>query len=304
MDITKIQSAGYNITYIAQPGETGPRVLVDLRSPFSREATAAIKASFTADQWETIKAWGKTADAYLIAAVNQFAVEDPRIMYSLVAGLGIHRQLFNNAGSQHNYFLTDIVPTNDISVDFEFVYNGLRTTSNYNVLFGSSPQGNTSGGQTFYAYIKANAVAYSFCHSEGLQDLTMSFVNGSTIRIIEDIPTVSVTQGETEYTKSTGKSAFASTPVYPMAIFENFRNGAITNDPQVIGAFRHFICNNNGQTYHFVPFITTRDRDANECYPARSAAAGSIGLIDLVSGRFHPNCGSGTFTELIEPPAS
>lgn len=98
MDITKIKSTGYNITYIAQPGEHGPRVLF-WDSPFNREATAAIKASFTAAQWETIRLWGRNADAYLVAAVNAFAAEDPRILCTLCPSVGITRKLLNNGNS-------------------------------------------------------------------------------------------------------------------------------------------------------------------------------------------------------------
>ena len=52
-------------------------------SPYSAQATAALKDAFTAAQWQTIKAYG-----FAHPALVPFINEDPMLVMSLIEGLG------------------------------------------------------------------------------------------------------------------------------------------------------------------------------------------------------------------------
>ena len=81
---------------VTQAGRGGMEWLAGHRepiwsSPYSAQATAALKDAFTAAQWEIINAYGRTTP--YLDAINAFAPEDPYIMYSLIPELGYNRQI-------------------------------------------------------------------------------------------------------------------------------------------------------------------------------------------------------------------
>ena len=57
-------------------------------SPYSAQATAALKAAFTAEQWPTIRDYG-FAHPEIVGYMNAYAPEDAKIAYSLVEGIGV-----------------------------------------------------------------------------------------------------------------------------------------------------------------------------------------------------------------------
>ena len=57
------------------------------RIPYSAQATAALKAAFTAAQWQTIRDYG-FAHPEIVGYMNAYAPEDAKIAYSLVEGIG------------------------------------------------------------------------------------------------------------------------------------------------------------------------------------------------------------------------
>lgn len=103
MDITKAQSAGYNITYIAMPGETGPRVLLDLRSPFSRAARDYIQEHYGNEALTAlnnqVKDYGTAEKAEIVSLVNsypqigQYSLSAPEVIDNL-AGVTDHSLYF------------------------------------------------------------------------------------------------------------------------------------------------------------------------------------------------------------------
>ena len=56
-------------------------------SPYSAQATAALKDAFTAAQWATIRDYG-FAHPEIVGYMNAYAPEDAKIAYSLVEGIG------------------------------------------------------------------------------------------------------------------------------------------------------------------------------------------------------------------------
>ena len=60
----------------------------------------------------------------------------------------------------------------------------------------------------------------------------------------------------------------------------------------------------NADIKHFVPFKLGVARSADQVYPSSKGAqaVGTLGMLDLVTGLFHPNANSsGAFSESIDP---
>lgn len=181
MDITKAQSAGYKITYIAMPGETGPRVLLDLRSPIQ-----AVKAQIIAAYGEAVF---KAANAYAKAnpIVAPLIIED----YNLVCSLPYETR---PSGLPYRYLVGD--GTAYIDTGLYFAENGsyeikyrLGTFSNYPMLIGTNwNDGNgfaidQSSGSSTQIQIRGYAPSYTVGTSDVVLKIgwTQFEMNGTTV---------------------------------------------------------------------------------------------------------------------------
>ncbi len=271
MDITKIQSAGYKITYIAQPGETGPRVLVDWRSPFNKAATNAIKQSFTADQWTQIMLWGKTADAYLIAAVNQFAVEDPRIMCSLVSGLGILRTL---CGDGNQYITSNVVPDSKMYIRAIMEFTNSTTAWQFPMTCNMV---NASGAEAFGIGKRSG---YLFFQYRGDNQTSTRWVSGTTYDfelLTEPGTQILKNDGTTICTLSKSGNCVTTAPIG--LFFCNSKDGGVTWKSSA----------------NFELFYAEKD-DVLEAHYIPCIYNGEKGMLDCANLVFHPNEGTGEFT--------
>ena len=115
---------------ITQAGRGGMEWLAGGRmpswaSPYSAQATAALKDAFTAAQWATIRDYG-----FAHPALVPFINEDPMLVMSLIDGLG-ERWLYNGSTG---YFDLGIVPYLGLCGTLEFK---LRSIKEYQAPLGS-----------------------------------------------------------------------------------------------------------------------------------------------------------------------
>ena len=132
------------------------------RTPYSAQATAALKDAFTAAQWPTIRDYG-FAHPEIVGYMNAYAPEDAKIAYSLVAGLGI--RWVANGGTA--YFTTRHAIT---VADVEIGCNYMQVANvNSSHIWGSTQSGtsnyklNPFGGNGSYTlWSKGSSVGLSF----------------------------------------------------------------------------------------------------------------------------------------------
>ena len=98
-------------------------------SPYSVQATAALKAQFSLEQWATIRDYGFAHPEY-IAAINFAAPQDPEIMYSLIPELGKVRKLVGD-GVAYLYIPIEISTLDRVLIDIE----NRETASSYQPFF-------------------------------------------------------------------------------------------------------------------------------------------------------------------------
>lgn len=83
------------------------RLVMANNSPYSAEATVALKSTFSGAQWQTIKQYGIDHPALV-----QFINEEPMVVISLIDGLGTRWQIGNNASIR-----TSIVPKDGLVIE-------------------------------------------------------------------------------------------------------------------------------------------------------------------------------------------
>ncbi len=139
MELTKIQSAGYNITFIAQPGENGPRVLWDMRSPIS-----AVRAIIT-------NAYGSA----VFDALSAYATANPtEVPYILAYPLN-YGELFANftrceyiQSTGNQYIDFGFVPTANWGLEVEIMT--LSSAGNAQVIASNTDGSNNRWGIVEY----------------------------------------------------------------------------------------------------------------------------------------------------------
>lgn len=123
MDITKIQSAGYNITYIAQPGEHGPRVLVDLRTGLTSATETYISTTYGQSVLTALRTWLRQHDITLMKTLANYINGDPDMVCSLglsVEGVTLPTRWIVGDGSA--YISTNIMPTYNLATRVRAVF--------------------------------------------------------------------------------------------------------------------------------------------------------------------------------------
>ena len=245
-------------------------------SPYSAAATAALKAAFTAAQWQTIKAYG-FAHPEIVGYMNAYAPEDAKIAYSLVEGIGT--RWITATGTQ--YIDTGILNNSEISVD---VYAQYTTTSQTSFAALCGAADTASGANRFSIRQISNLFRCAF-GSNGVSygdkrfDLLEHRFTLSKVKFTLDESTWNINDN-TPYTGSTN--------IY---IFTEDIIGSMT-DRMAKANIKYFKMSNSGtKVREMYPFI----RKIN--------GVDTCGMIDVLSGTFYQNAGSGSFT-ISETPAS
>ena len=272
--LTVCRRGGMSVT---QAGRGGMEWLAGGRipswaSPYSAQATAALKAQFPT-QWPTIRDYG-FAHPEIVGYMNAYAPEDAKIAYSLVEGIGT-RWLMGDGNSWIN---TGFKP--DANTTYGATLLPKFDTQNNKSIFGARDSGNqptfllqayqkkyrteTFGSWTGYGSLLENVVGNIEFSYQGLWQDGVRIATGN-------------------YNPS--KAWNINMYIYA----HNVNGSAGAADYCFIGGFSEFYCKdtNGNRTKQFYPF-------------KRSNA---YGMMEIVSGTFFANQGTGTFTELIESPS-
>ena len=261
---------------VRQIGSGGMRLVA---SPYSAQATAALKDAFTAAQWATIRDYG-FAHPEIVGYMNAYAPEDAKIAYSLVEGIGT-RWI---QGDSNAYILTDIIPTNATTSYIKFSCQSSSRSVQW--AFGSE---NSNYGPRFGAWFNSNCTQLNlrFGGNQGASSGVMITISGFSENQIVEIERKS---DGTVYVDgvSRGTSVYTTAFIYPFTIYGMNYNG-VTNDPGPMNG-KIYECVLDG--HRFVPFI----HDDN--------GTKKNGMLDLTTGTWKGNANSsGSFT-ISETPAS
>ena len=247
------------------------------RSPYSAAATRALKAAFSAAQWAIIRDYG-----FAHPALVPFINEDPMLVMSLIEGLGTRWLEVETVGP---YISSGITGNGDNRVQLR------AYTSSSFALFGNDI---SDGGKQYclmnggwgarYGNGGSKQKAYNY---SGLMDVDFNKNN------LYYNDTLLYNFGYENYDNG----------LY-MPIFAKFRNTNTGTGGCPIGTkISYVIISRNDITLrHFVPFIC-QARTADKVSTGVAQAAGTCGMIDLLTGIFYPNANSsGSFT-ISESPS-
>ena len=254
---------------VRQIGSGGMRLVA---SPYSAQATAALKDAFTAAQWQTIKAYG-FAHPEIVGYMNAYAPEDAKIAYSLVEGIGT-RWLVGD-GQAYIRLLYHTTKNDNIEL------HGYKT-SNSNWFYGTRPEGYSQG--TIF-----------FTNSDTTVRIANCSPNGDATSVSSYSGEIMLTTNGRAFTLN-GRSYTMPAPIvnsieYDMCLFGLFDSNVLKYPTTIsnckIAKFK-VTGDNNLEVYPFIRKINGVD---------------TCGMIDVLSGTFYQNAGSGSFT-ISESPAS
>lgn len=240
-------------------------ILGTFTTPYSFRATAALQAAFSTTQWETILQYG-FAHPEIVGYMNAYAVEDPKIAYSLVEGIGTRWLL--NSGSAYA-----IMP--EKAETFPLIIEGvwrMHTLSGERDYFGNWNSGgfeigHYNGGLGMYAN--------SWWTPHTIQTETTYQVR------VECTETKKTQTVNGDYKETTTNNRITST-AYP-GLMAGRDNGYSTTNMDA----QWFKITMNGRNYWLVPF--------------KKPDTETIEWRDLYTGDYLQRVG--TFTELIDSPA-
>ena len=251
------------------------------RSPYSAQATAALKAQFPT-QWPTIRDYGfDPANAAYINAINLFAPEDPLIMYSLIPSLGKVRWLNNGGGG---YINSGLIPNSTTNI--ELIYK----MSSFGGIVGSGQQYNTTDSMIVITYSgQPNSFgmyiggANNIWYGSRQNDVPYKFDINVQRVIVKNLNTSQSWQA------NTGKTSI-STNSRQMYIFTS---NSANSDLARIGncSFRYCKFTTDGEEHLFIPCKHTVEGELK------------MGMADMNAAEFKKMQGSGSFT-ISESPAS
>ena len=277
--LTVCRRGGMSVT---QAGKGGMEWLAGGRmpswaTPYSAQATAALKDAFTAAQWVTIRDYG-FSHPEIVGYMNAYAPEDAKIAYSLVAGLGV-RYL---RGDGTAYINIGLKATGNMVISC-LTIDGFYSSS-YAVLFGASGGGYTSLNTEAWNYGSNTDRNWG----SGARTGKLFVANKGTLSVDG---TVVQTWNQQTFTTSVNMFLYAD------------NNGSARRISKA--GIRDFnIVREGSELIHYAPFQLGVAREAAQCYPNKACGIGEKGMIDLLTGIFYPNANSsGSFT-ISETPAS
>ena len=274
--LTVCRRGGMSVT---QAGRGGMEWLAGYRdpiwaSPYSAQATAALKAAFTAAQWQTIRDYG-FAHPEIVGYMNAYAPEDAKIAYSLVEGIGSRYTVGNGTG----YFDLGIKPYTDAGVRLKADFSVTDTTGRI--------LGNSGSGYYFQCgFDSVNGPLKVQVGAGGTEQFFTLPSNKKVDMVIDGTP-AKVTNYDTVWSTNLQRKSPAS-QMGNLALFSNNTTG--TN---ILKARVELL-------EVWSPSLnTTIDNPMGNFIPFKRN--GQMELLDLVSGNLATRVG--TFTELIESPS-
>lgn len=269
---------------VTQAGKGGMEWLAGGRgvSPYSAQATAALKAQFPT-QWPTIRDYG-FAHPEIVGYMNAYAPEDAKIAYSLVEGIGV-RAIWNEGTAA-------------------FIDTGMNYAAGYKITHIY----NDASGSSLNGVLDSNAISWGGRN------------NNYAIMMPGGITSTGVAKDDRYHTMviESGKQTFDGTQFATISASGHTANTITLSAQWSVSANRywtnyqgkhaHYYHERNGVLLqHLIPFKLGVARSADQVYPSSKGAqaVGTLGMLDLVTGLFHPNANSsGSFSESIETPAS
>ena len=246
-------------------------------SPYSAQATAALKAQFPT-QWPTIRDYG-FAHPEIVGYMNAYAPEDAKIAYSLVPTLNVYRWLVGNGSS---WLLTGIDTAAHQNWEIEGLVKAISSYSNKS-LWGSQSYHDgyydcflvPYGSQTnLSVYDGGGSTSLGSIGTNTPHVVTAKYINGVTSAWLDGVK------------KSERTAAHRPIGTGDCAIFTNHQQSQISPT-----AFTYFKATGDGvKVREMYPFI----RKIN--------GVDTCGMIDVLSGTFYQNAGSGSFT-ISDSPA-
>ena len=267
-------------------------------SPYSAAATRALKAQFPT-QWATIRDYG-FSHPEIVGYMNAYAPEDAKIAYSLVEGIGT-RWLYNNGAACID---TGIILTS-------FPYN-LKTKVRYKSLGGERDYCGNDGGSRRYPIEMGVQSGTSFgLWNNGPYGQWWTPTTIETDMVLEleagyeennRYLSLSKNGGaKSDYSRVGGNNISGGANV---ALYAGGTNGYCVSN--LDAAYYVLSANNGADKRHFIPFKLGVARSADQVYPSSKGAqaVGTLGMLDLITGKFHPNAASsGAFSESITSPS-
>ena len=266
--LTVCRRGGMSVTQAGRGGMEWLGYHVPLwSSPYSAQATAALKAQFPT-QWATIRDYG-FAHPEIVGYMNAYAPEDAKIAYSLVEGIGT-RWL---KGDGVAYIYTDIQATDDMTwklVGKIGAYQGEFTT-----LLGFHDT--SDFGYPLLCWRDETNKLQAHRHHRVIRDNSQDWKSQiHTYEIRSDGLYIDGQRRETWYSDITYQ-------IGKVALFRNSMRTTISKS-------------------EFVSFETTTDRD-HKLVPFKRAG-GNCGVMDLETGNFYGNSASSGTLTISETPAS
>ena len=256
----------------------GQRTVPEKPSPYSAAATAALKAAFPT-QWPTIRDYG-FAHPEIVGYMNAYAPEDAKIAYSLVEGIG-WRWICGKGQLD-----TGVIPTaNTTFIDKFKPLTGINewiVTSNY-----TTWANNTTG------YIQNSSAVQWFIGGTGTTPgngyyrTTQMIIDRKVV--VEKTKTKYIYDGTDIPTGNGGN--YNTSQLYARTADNLYRE-------------RLQIAENGVDVRDYVPFKLGVARTASQVSTGVAQSAGTLGMLDMVTGIFYPNTASGgSYSELIESPS-
>ena len=249
-------------------------------SPYSVQATAALKDAFTAAQWQTIKAYG-FAHPEIVGYMNAYAPEDAKIAYSLVPTLNVVRLLM---GDGRAYINTGKSLADGFRAKFKLYFNDNGRNAGFVGTHGTS----SPWKRNFIGCGDGNKaeVAYGDNYPYGNNTFTVGTIydiDASTAKV----GTYFKVDGDYAISERTHSQALSEITVKLFAMGYNLGSGSNESKSGMDG-IELFGADNTTRIAYYVTFIRN----------------GVNGMLDLLTGDFFPNANSsGSFT-ISETPAS
>ena len=256
----------------------------------------AILGAFGDDGWAVIKA----TNAYLngIAAsdrdkaqqiadwLNTYAIEDPKIVYSLVEGIG-YRGIVTDG---YAYINSKIVAQRDMDFEVEYFSMSTAVATDYSI-FGARSSSSYFTMQNINGRLRSavgNSWVWTNKYFENNKRYLLKRINNNVY-----VDGVLIDSSSTLYNPNGLETYFFT------------MNSFATSGPELRSVvFALGYCKVANQL-HLVPFKLGIPRSASQTSTGTAQAKDTLGMIDLLTGIFYPNAyTSGTFTELIETPST
>ena len=250
-------------------------------SPYSAQATAALKDAFSAEQWPTIRDYG-FAHPEIVGYMNAYAPEDAKIAYSLVPTLGYDRWIANG-GTGH--IDTGFIANNYAhSYQYDMVWKAAAIRNNTCII------GTVSNGAAFgNVYFPNNADTCQVWGAYNWVDTQLTFNVAANTKYTDSI--------KFDFDSNKGYRTLNGS-----SLEKNVDMRTRTTTSPYLFAYNNAGSAGQKANCSFAKVVMYGDGvKVREMYPF--IRNGVNGMIDVLSGTFYQNAGSGSFT-ISETPAS